>query len=114
MIKVIELKVDVEPKKEGVTTRFEGGLNSSIAEMFTEEEDKKVENAICTICRTINTAIMRDIQKTVSSISEMFEEEDEDIDDMIEEFEEGLKNCKTLEEKLAYTLKEIEKTITRN
>ena len=111
MIKVIEIKVNIEPTDRGIAVRFENELNQAITNLFTEQEEKEVENSLSTICRTVNTALVRDLEEIMDNILD--DEEEKNEKNMLDEFEEGLKNCKTLEEKLAYTLRELEKTITR-
>ena len=112
MIKVIEVKVNIEPSDRGIAVRFESELNQPITNLLTEKEEKTIEDSLTTICRTINTALVRDLKEIMDNILD--DEKEKDEKSMLDEFEEGLRKCKTLEERLAYTLKEIEKTITNS
>ena len=42
MIKVIEVKVNIEPTDRGIAVRFESELNQAITNLLTEKEEKKL------------------------------------------------------------------------
>ena len=122
------VKVTMELKTEGneIDLRFGMAIQKYIDEDLTKKEREEIERLSVEISKIVGKAVRRSIDEELDEISErdpkidelfektrqeLYEELSEEDKKKVDEFEEKLKECSTLQDALLLAMEEIEKEL---